>query len=205
MRSRAYVVCCAFAGVFVSSGCGNLEGELLDALQVKEHQVFCVQPSLLGVDAFEANDGKRYVAKAGDFSFMSSGSAVHALDQLKAKGYVSNEAVSLPANFANYFDAFEITDKGAEYFRPDEFSGSMQVCIGEKTATEVIEYTEPPQGGPQAIQARFRYKVTFNDLVDDLGVEDALRGEVSRAWPGEGLATYMKTNKGWRLEHAMWQ
>jgi len=96
-------------------------------------------------------------------------------------------------------------EKGSEYFRPDAFGAGIEACIGEKTVTEIIDYTEPGEGGPQATQARFRYEVGFNDFVDDLGIEDALRGEMGRAWPGEGVAAYVKTNDGWRLELARWQ
>lgn len=195
----------ALACALFASGCGDLEGELLDELLTEEHQALCVSPSVLGVDAFEANDGKRYVAKAGEFSFLGSGSKVQALAALQEEGYVSDEATSLPRSFASTFDAFEITAKGAEYFRPDEFGGGIDVCIGEKTATEIVEYTEPGENGPQAIQAQFRYELSFNDFVEDLDLEDELEEELARSWPGEGQAMYSKTNKGWRLELAMWQ
>ena len=186
-------------------GAGGVEGELLDALRTKELKSLCVEPSLLGVDAFEGQDGRHYVAKAGDFSFLSSGSSVHALAALQAKGYVSREATSMPRGLGSAFDAFAITDAGAKYFQPDAFGTGIDVCVGEKNATDILEYTEPGKEGPQAIQARFRYEVELNDLASDLGVEKELAAEIARVWPGEGVAAYVKTNKGWRLEHAMWQ
>lgn len=188
----------------LGGACGDVEEELLDALQTEENQMLCVSPSVLGVDAFEANDGKRYVARAGEFSFMASGSSVDALDALREKGYVSEEAISMP-NFASSFDAWEITKKGAEFFKPDAFNVGIDVCVGEKEVTEILEYTEPGDNGPQAIQARFLYEIHLNDFVDDLDIEDALEEELGRTWPGEGMAVYTKTNKGWRLEHALWQ
>jgi hypothetical protein len=203
-QSRFHPACLVLASA-LAAGCGGLEGELLEGLQAEEHRTLRVQPSMLGVDAFELENGKRYLAKAGDFSFMGSGSAVHALEALKEEGYASEEATSLPQGFGNSIDAFEITKKGAEFFKPDAFGVGIDVCIGEKTATEIVEYTEPADNGPQMIQASFRYEIALNDLADDLGIEDALEAEVQRAWPGEGVATYTKTNKGWRLEHALWQ
>lgn len=189
----------------VAHGCGGLEDELLEGLRSDENEALCVSPSLLGVDAFETDDGRRYVAKAGEFSFMSTRSAVNALDALREEGYVSRSATSLPRGFGSAFDAFELTSKGAECFQPDAFGASIQVRIGEKIATEIVEYTEPGGGGgPQTLQARFRYRVRLNDLADDLGIEKALKAEVDRSWPGEGEAVYTKTNKGWRLEFAGW-
>ena len=195
----------ATLAVVMAGGCGDVEEDLLDALQTEENQMLCVSPSVLGVDAFEANDGKRYVARAGDFSFMSSGSSVNALEALREEGYISEQATSLPQSFASSFDAWEITPKGAEFFKPDAFNVGIDVCVGEKEVTEILEYTEPGDNGPQAIQARFSYEIHLNDFVDDLGIEDELEQELARTWPGEGMAVYTKTNKGWRLEHALWQ
>lgn len=202
-RTARLVGSSALAAALAAAGCGGVEGDLLDALQAKEERALCVSPQLLGVDAFEANDGKRYVAKAGDFSFMDMGSAVQALDALREEGFVREQATSLPRGFASPLDAWEITPKGAEFFRPDPFGAGIEVWIGEKKATEIVEYTEP--GSEGAIQASFRYEVTLNDLADDLDIEEALEREVARLWPGEGEAMFVKTNKGWRLQGAMWQ
>lgn len=196
----------ALALALVAPGCGGIEDDLLEGLRSEDNQALCVSPALLGVDAFQGNDGRLYVAKAGEYSFMSTRSTVEALDALREEGYVSKTATSLPRGFGSAFDAFELTPKGAEYFQPEAFSGLIQVKIGKKTATEILEYTEPGGGGgPQTLQARFRYRVHLNDLADDLGVEKALEAEVARTWPGEGQAVFTKTNKGWRLEFAAWQ
>ena len=205
MQSGIRLSFVALVGALSTSSCGGLEGDLLDALQAKDQCAFCVQPQVLGVDAFEGNDGKLYVAKAGEVSFMGSGSAVQCLEKLKEEGYVSSDAISLPNGLASSFDAFEITEKGAKYFQPDSFSGSIEACIGEKLAKEVLEYTEPSGDGPRATEARFRYEIEFNGFVDELDIEKVLEEEVNRTWPGEGVAVFTKTNKGWRLEHAMWQ
>jgi len=189
-----------------AAGCGGKEDDFLAALRTEEHSTFCVRPQMLGVDAFVGNDGKRYVSVAGEFSFTGASGAVQALDGLKAKGYVKKEATSLQRNWASTSDAFEITEKGAKYFVPDPFvDTSIEVCIGKKKATDIVEYVESEAGGPRAAEARFRYEVSFNDLVDDLGVKKALKEEVGREWPGEGSAFFVKSNKGWRLEHAAWQ
>lgn len=204
MRSRIWIATALLAGSCALTGCGGVEGELLAALRTKEQRAFCVGPNVLGVDAFEGNDGKRYLAKAGEVSFMGSDSSVAALDRLKAKGYASQQATSLQRSFASMFDAFELTSKGDAYFRPDAFAANIEVCIGEHHATEIVDFAKSTGGGPETIQARFRYDVRFNDLVDDLGITDPLRAEMRRRWPGEGEAFYTKTNKGWRLEHASW-
>jgi hypothetical protein len=191
--------------VFLLAGCGGIESELLEALQAKEQSPLCVGPSILGVDAVEANDGKQYVGKAGAFSFMNFGGGVNALEKLKSEGYVSREATMMPMGFGTPVEAFEITKKGEEYFLRDEFSGILEVCLGEKKAVEILEYTEPSGGGPQVVQARFSYKLKLNDLADDLGLEDEIEAALAQSWPGEGMGTFTKTNKGWRLEMAFWQ
>jgi DNA-binding PadR family transcriptional regulator len=189
----------------LAASCGNVEGKLLDELRSDEHAELCVQPQMVGVDDFELEDGRRFVSKAGEFSFMPSQSSVDALDRLQKEGYVSREATSLPQGFGSSFDAYAITDKGSKYFRQNAFGVGIEVLIGKKRVEEVLEYTEPGKQGPQMTQARFRYDVSFNDFVDDLDIERELEPEVARAWPGEGMAVFSKTNKGWRLEHAMWQ
>jgi hypothetical protein len=204
MRFERHLIT-ALLPVLALAACGNVEGKLLDELRSDEHAELCVQPQMLGVDAFELEDGRRFVSKAGEFSFMPSGSSVDALEKLKQEGYVSREATTLPQNFASTFDAYAITEKGSKYFRPDAFGVGIEVLVGKKTVQDVLEYTEPGKEGPQMTQARFRYAVSFNDFVEDLGIERELENEVARAWPGEGMAVFVQTNKGWRLEHAMWQ
>lgn len=205
MRFERQAISAVLAAIGLASGRSNVEGKLLDELRTGEHSDLCVQPQMLGVDAFAMEDGRRYVAKAGEFSFMPWSGAVDALEKLKDRGYVSETATTFPQNFASTFDAYEITQKGAKFFRPDAFDVGIEVCVGKKTVVEVLEYTEPGVEGPPMTQARFRYEVSFNGFVDDLGIERELEAEVARAWPGEGLAVFVKTNKGWNLERAMWQ
>lgn len=187
-------------GTSMLSGCAGTDSELLDGLNANEQTPLCISPQSIGVDFFQANDGKRYFSKAGDVSFTPAQSNIDALPALKKKGYAKEEATSLPSGFARYIDAFEATDK------IDPYIGQFEnLCIGKMKATKIIEYTEPATGGPQIIEARFNYKIDFNKFVDDLGIEDELiDGPIARNWPGEGFATYVKTNKGWRMEMARW-
>jgi len=182
-------------------GCSGTEGDLLDALNSNAPSTrLCVSPQTLGVDYFRANDGKTYFARAGDFSFSGPAGNLDALPALQKRGYASAEPVSLAAGFASYKDAWPATSK------IDPYVGELDnLCIGEMQATEIIEYTEPGQNGQQITQARFNYQISFNDLVDDLDIEDALaQGPVAQRYPGTGTAVYSKTNKGWRLEMATW-
>lgn len=187
--------------LLLGSGCSSTEGELLDAINNDQQTTnLCVSPQKLGVDYFQANDGKRYFAKAGDFSFSQEYGGFDSLPALQKSGYASAEATSLASSWANYKNAYLATDKINGYL--GQFD---TICIGAMRATEIIEYTEPGDAGPQVMQARFKYKIEFNDLVDDLDIEGHLtKGPIAKIWPGTGTSMYTKTNKGWRLQMATW-
>lgn len=191
--------------ILLSACGGGIEGSLLDALRTDEHRMLCLSPGVLGIDAFESRDGKRYVAKAGEVSLFATRSSFNALEALRSRGYASDEATSLPKNFASYFDAFELTEKASPFFQADKFTGELDVCIGDKVATEIIEYTEPGEGSGAFTQAKFNYELRFNDMVDELDVAESLRRDLQGNWPGHGNGVFVKTNKGWRVEHAAWQ
>jgi hypothetical protein len=197
-----------FASAVGCAGC-DTKGDLLDALREndmhgKDQSALCLSPQLLGVDAIEAKDGKHYVAKVGTFNLNFFGSAVQTLDALREKGYAKREATSIPISWGNTGEAYEITEKGARYFQADSFSGQVNVCLGTKEPTEIVDYTEPPEGGTTQTLARFRYELELNDLVSDLGVEEALRKELTRDFPGSGMANLMKTNDGWVAQMVSW-
>jgi len=200
MSTRTVTWFSVLAAASALAGCEGTDGELLEALNIDKRTPLCVSPQTIGVDMFQANDGNRYFSKAGEVSFTPAQSNINALPALQKKGYASAEATNLPSGFARYIDAFAATDKITPYV--GEYDN---LCIGEMKATDIIEYTEPSTGGHQIIEARFKYKIAFNDLVDDLGIEkDLTNGPIARSWPGEGFATYVKTNKGWRMEMARW-
>lgn len=182
------------------AACDGTEGELVEALNADEHTKLCVAAQTIGVDYFEADDGKRYFAKVGDISFFPASSNIDALPALRKKGYANNAPTTLPSGFATHIVGYAVTDKFTPYI--GEFE---QLCIGDMHATDIIDYTEPPADRPQYVQVRFRYKIRFNKLVEDLDIEDELvNGPIGRQWTGEGLATYVKTDKGWRIEMAHW-
>jgi hypothetical protein len=192
-----------FGGIAVAlslGACGGIEGDLLDAVNANDATPLCVAPQMIGVDFFEGNDGNRYFAGAGEVSFTQAMSNISALEDLVNEGYAEEEVVSMPAGFARYVDVHLATDK------MDPFAGEYDnLCIGSMHATEIIEYTEPGDGGQQMVEARFKYDIEFNELIDDLGLEDALiDGPVGANYPGEGTGAFVKTNKGWRMEYAQW-
>ena len=177
------------------AGCSSTE-----TLNIANEAKLCVSPDVLGVDYFQATDGKRYFAKVGAVSFSRASSPIDALPGLRDNGYAQDEATTLPNGFARTVDAYEVTDKLKPYVGEWE-----RLCIGTMRATEIIDYTEPPAAGQHMLQARFKYMISYNDLIDDLDLEDALAsGPIPRSWPGEGTAVYVKTNKGWRLEMSSW-
>lgn len=199
MRARFPASWIAAASLALSA-CGSTEGDLLEALRIDEEEPLCISSQMIGVDFFQANDGTRYFTKAGEVSFTQAMSDIDALPALIEEGYAEEEATSLPAGFARFVDAHVATDK----ITP--FVGDLEnLCVGSMRATEIIEYTEPSDAGQQITHARFKYDIEFNELVDDLDLEDALRkGPVGQRWTGKGDAAFVKTNKGWRLEMARW-
>ena len=198
---KSYTPFIFLAFAIFCTGCSNTEDELLEVINLDEKSVnLCVSPQKLGVDFFQASDGKRYFAAAGDFSFSPEYGGFNSLPALQSEGYASKEATSLQSSWANYKNAYPASDK------INAFIGQFDnICIGKMRATEIIDHTEPGESGPQVLQARFKYRVEFNDLVDDLRIEDQLRnGPVASQWPGTGSSIFTKTNKGWRLEMLHW-
>ena len=193
--------------MLTAAGCSDTKGDLLEALngnnaQGEDEKPLCISPEKLGIDAFETNDGKHYIAEVGTFSYSFARGNVKALDPMKEKGYASQEATSLQKSWANFADAFELTEKGRAVFTTDAI-GIVRVCVGEKRPTEVLEYTEPSDQNPRT-NAQFTYEVVLNDLVGDLGIEEALRKDLNETYPGRGSAHFVKTNEGWRMQMVSW-
>lgn len=185
------------------TGCSSTEGDMLDTISSDEGELtLCVEPQLLGVDFVKSTNGTKYFAKAGDFSYFSESSEFDVLPALQKAGYASATAESLGTGpfGSRSKDAYRATDKITPYI-----NDSDDLCLGTKTPTEIIEYTEMAEQGQQMTQADFKYEIDFNDLVDELNIEDQLvPGPVQKKFPGTGTAVLTKTNKGWRLEYATW-
>ena len=180
-------------------GCGRTESEFLAAINADDTRKLCVDQSEFGVDTYSSRDGKAYVA-ARDAQLGRPGSS-KILDAFREAGYVEKNPVTIQVQFAPT-TVYELTAKGRERLTP------RGVCIGEKRATEIVDYTEPQSGAPiQATQANFKYEVKLDDWVRDLHLGDELQTTLPalRNRDGKGQATFVKTNKGWRLELAMWQ
>lgn len=181
-------------------GCShNIESQFLASLNASSDKQVCVDESELGVSRYSSRDGKSYLA-AADTQFGGKG-PINALDALRDRGYIQKEPFAMQVNFG-HVRGYEITEKGLKHFQP-----RGPVCIGEKHATEIVDYTESQGGGAvQGSQVNFKYEVRFNDMVEDLGLAEALAKNLTliRNTEGKGSAVFVKTNKGWRLESAMW-
>jgi hypothetical protein len=182
------------------AGCGNVESEFKEALNKSDSRNICVDFGELGLSGYNSN-GKIYLAQ--NTGWLKSD--VQILAELQEKGYVSKDPYMLQASrWAPQVNGFELTKKGSKWFQEGK-----PVCVGEREVTEIIDFTEPTEGGPAKVsQANFKYEVEFNDLVADLGIEDALLAQMDknplRQLDGTGQATFVKTNKGWRPELVLW-
>jgi len=144
---------------------------------------------------FLDSGGKRYLA-------VRSGSIMNAykdsqargkamVNRLQQAGYLSGVTKNLKYNFGDW-TGYELNDKGQEYIDWDK-----GVCVGRRNVTEIIEYTEPAdKRGMTFTKVKYKYDVATNDIVNDLGLEEKVKAKM----PGEGMATFVKTNKGWRLK-----
>ena len=98
--------------------------------------------------------------------------------------------------------AYRSEDKGKSWKRIKgyNFKWGKRVCIGDRIATSVIEYTEPAESSGMTItQVRFAYDIELDEFVHDLELEEALQQDGKM--DTEGQALFVKTNKGWRLEN----
>jgi len=195
------IIVIALTGQIVA--CGSIESDFVDTLNDDANSKICFSEERLGVKMWQVENKYYLVAKKPD-RFMGDSNQVMALEALKENGYVKTEPFVFKAKqFFGPTDTtgYEITGKGSKYFSWDE-----KVCIGERIATEITEYTEPTENkGMTFTQAKYSYEIKLNDLIDDLEIENDLRkSNVGKKWDGIGNAIFVKTNKGWRLEGADW-
>jgi len=117
------------------------------------------------------------------------------ISKLAKAGYVEKSApTKIGFNFQTY-DGYLLTEKGRKYIRWNE-----GVCVGRSRVTGIVEYTEPADlGGMTFTRVTYSYETDFNEIVKDLGLEAELRGD-RFGLDGKGKATFVKTNRGWRLE-----
>ena len=187
--------------VFLTSlifGCSESpESAFLDKLKTKfsEEGERCYGTKNMLDLEFLKGGGKQYLA-------VRSGSIMNAYKDAQARGqamvkrlqqagYLSGTTKKLKYNFGDWV-GYELNDKGREHIDWDE-----GVCVGRRNVTEIIEYTEPADmAGMTFTKVKYKYDVTTNDIVPDLGLEEKVKDKM----PGEGTATFVKTNKGWRLK-----
>ncbi len=122
---------------------------------------------------------------------------VNALPMLIEKGYVSDISVAMSERMSGY----KLTEKGNRYFIWDE-----PICIGERTVTEILEYTVPAEeGGATFSNVKYAYSVDLNELGFDLDIDQKLLDNmIYGRLKGEGITNFVKTNKGWRLSLGKW-
>lgn len=189
-------------GITQITGCGSMEDDLLDLIDASDEKQICFSERNLGVRMWRI-DGSYYLAEQKPDRFLGDENQVMALHSLIEHGYVSpdprpfTERTSIMTSAQK--QAYPLTEKGNEYFHWNE-----PVCIGERTPSEITEYTEPAQqNGMTVTQATFSYDVELNDMTDELGIEEAIKNSQA-GWDNEGSAYFIKTNKGWRLEGLSW-
>ncbi len=173
-------------------GCSeSLENVFLDQLKTritKEGERCYSTRNILGLEYLETEStGKRYLSvRSGD----KGGRGQEMVKRLQKAGYLSGATEKIKFNFSNWV-GYELNDKGREHIIWDK-----GVCVGRRNVTGIIEYTEPADMlGMVLSRVKYKYDVSTNDIVHDLGVEEWVKEKL----PGEGVAEFTKTNKGWRL------
>lgn len=82
--------------------------------------------------------------------------------------------------------------------------GSARLCLGERSVSEIVEFTTPSDfGGMKMTEAVFSYKMDFNDLAKKLRIEESL--QKAYAEPLQGKAVIVETSNGWRVEKISWE
>lgn len=180
--------------VLLLTGCsdsnGIKESDFIDALNTSERRHICFSEGrVLGLATYGSEDGDQYLAE--QMTALRIG--LDTLPKLIEKGYIEREPIKLRVKFQSH-DSYKLTDKGRKYFKWSE-----PLCIGDTTATNIVEYTEPAENsGTKSTTVTFSYDINLNEFPSDTGLEEQLRE--SLGLDGEGKALFVKTNKGWRLE-----
>lgn len=188
----------------VLSGCSdstNLEDEFINVLNSDDDKRFCIGQRVLGVDIWGEKDGDQYLVN-DKVGYNEIKEADMMLSKLVEKGYVESGTIKLRVNYQTK-DAHKLTEKGRKYF-----IWGKPLCVGDRTATSIIEYTAPTEmAGMTFTKVDFTYDLVLNEFVSDLDLEEKLRnygmdsmGMVDLEMDGKGNATFVQTNKGWRLE-----
>jgi len=192
MYGKAIILCT----VLLLAGCseGIKESDFIDALKTSKKAQLCFNGGdVLGVAMFGEKEGEHYLAE--EMTIFRTG--LKTLPKLVEKGYVEREPIKLRVNYQTH-NAYKLTEKGRQYFKWGE-----PICIGDRTVTDIIEYTEPAEdSGTKYTAVTFSYEIKLNDFPSDAGLEEQLRE--SLGLDGEGEALFIKTNKGWRLERESW-
>ena len=176
----------------VKSDSDSIEEEFIAKLNADDDRMLCAGvDAILDVEFVQTNDGEQYFLNSNGMGFKSTEKGEKSLSKLVEKGYLEQH----PTNFKYQFqmrDAYKLTEMGRKYFIWGE-----QTCLGERTATSVVEYTEPAEMmGKTVTEVSFKYDTKVNDLASDLGLEEMILSAV------DGKALFIRTNKGWRLEKA---
>ena len=184
-------------------GCSNVEDEFIVKLNEDDNREFCLSFSdtnyilemerlkMPNGDIVFTNENRVVQDERGQWTRMNLGGAM--LLKLAEKGYVEEKPTRIDYTFSRD-NGYKLTDKGLKYFPWEK-----DTCFGNRTATSIIEYTEPAEDdGVTITNVKFAYDVKLNDLTNDLGLENTLREEKDIGDEGEAL--FIKTNKGWNLK-----
>jgi len=178
-------------------GCGeNPESVFLETLETRlaEEGERCFgTKNMLDLEFLESG-GKKYLA-------VRSGPVMNAYAESQARGremvkrmqqadYLGRSEKKMRYNFGQWV-GYQLTATGRK-----AIIWNKGVCVGTRNISEIIEYTEPADMlGRTFTEVRYKYTVSTNDLVADLGLEEKVKARL----PGESTAVFVKTNKGWRL------
>ena len=192
-RNAVTTLLCIVAILTGCSDAGNIEADFISALNSDEGKHLCIRQGDLGVTIWGTEDGDQYLIYNGVGSTaIKEGKRM--LSKFVEKGYVNPDPISIKYNFSQH-NAYELNDKGHQYFK-----WGKRVCIGDRIATSIIEYTEPAENSGMTItQVKFAYDIELDKFVHDLELEEALQKDGKM--DTEGQALFVKTNKGWRLEN----
>ena len=193
-----FIVVCS---MLLLAGCSsNPEDEFLEKLNADEGKNLCYNPkSILSLLLLGEEAGDQYLAvRSGsvmNFYKKEQNKGKGMLGKLGQTGYVNMgmPPVKLSYQYVDY-DRYKLTEKGRK-----QFLWGKGLCVGDRLATSVVEYTEPSDlMGRTFTEVNFKYDLRFNDAVSELGLEEKLKSEFDLN--GEQKAVFVKTNKGWRIE-----
>lgn len=175
------------------TGCGSVEDDFINILNSDNEKHICLdQGSAFGVTLWGEEKGDQYLMNIGiGYSAKKEGDKM--LLKFAAKGFVDPKPKNVRYQFQRH-NVYKLTDKGRKYYKWGE-----PICIGDRSVTYIIEYTEPAEkDGKTITHVKFTYTVKWNEIIRELELEEGLQKEVEES-NNEGQAVFVKTNKGWRL------